>query len=593
MRGLDGKAKDALNWDAPLIPLEDGWLDKMDSTLAGTADSFFHDLSWSDSADSLLSSPALTSRQSTRLSISESLDKFIQENDDLTSLALPGTHEDATEVRNLGHFSSFFADTKEVLCESIATVESPLSVSNTEEDNQWRMWNGWQWNEQRAFFRAIKAKWSEKNELIERWTKLSKKVGTKTKEEFEKFYICIVDNVSDLLKVGKVTMDLNAPEEVRFALLSWYRLVATSTKMDLDNPSEKLSIAHRLTTSFLKSCKQLAVSRLEKRNSKEDSSEASLQCVHHPLVRKKRQLLASSTPQKRARPSVVAAPDDQIISPLSSPNNRRPATTTTPSVTIPDNTPSKKRQIKVRLVPIDKRTQAVVSRTGAMPKVELKMSCTKRISDVCDHMTKKWAAVVPFLPPCTVLRVVPLGDRLHPGWGTHDISVTCLDIFNHCQRQAQNTLVDTVTLEYRWEVEANENTPAFANEFTTPQRQKQITPSSISAQKPIPVPADLEFLRSPHETPSKFDPTITLNFSTPHETPSKDDPTTTLNFSTDFNGFLDEGPNACSAVMESLCTNTTPKPEDNQRKPLKRITPTLISTSSPLIRLDTLPPPLV
>ncbi|KDO28386.1 hypothetical protein SPRG_06624 [Saprolegnia parasitica CBS 223.65] len=431
----------------------------------------------------------------------------------------------------------------------------------------------------------MKAKWTARDGLQKRWDQLSKKIPTKTVAQIEAFFTAIVAHVRSLLMFGQVAMDANQPDEVRLALICWYRLFASSpmSGADLENPSQKRAIVHRLTTSFLKSRKQMiAAKSAKKKTAKELASPGAATTVpltttttpvHHPLVRKKRALPLPTveTPEKRVRhvPS-------RESSPASSPTPVRAASVASPAYVYDLTTPSKKRQIKVRLVPIDKRTQAAVSQTGAMPKVELKMSSSKRISDVCDHMMKKWAAVLPLLPARSTLRVVPLGDRLHPGWGTHDISVTCLDIFSHCRQIAADGLVDTVTLEYRWEMEVNDEnaSPSFVTpnktEYLTPQRVKLPRPTNLTVEKPIPVPLDLDFLPSPHEVPVRD----------PH------DPQVTLNFSTDFNGFLDEGPGACSALMDSL---GVPPSVATPRKPTKRITPTLVT---PLLRLE-MPPPSV
>ncbi|OQR83971.1 hypothetical protein ACHHYP_14081 [Achlya hypogyna] len=541
--GSCAKQLDDATWAPPLVPLEDGWLDKMDTTLAATADSFFHDLSWSDSADSLLSSPPLGAVKAHRLSVSEVFETPTKSNDfSLYSLTVDTLFDAPSD--------------------SISMAASPQSAGATDAESPSRDWGGWCWADQRVFFQTMKAKWVAHDALEKRWEQLAKKIASKTRAQIEAFYADMVKHVSSLLMHGQVAMDANQPDEVRLALICWYRLVASSsiTSTDFANPVHKRAIVARLATAFLKSRKQMIAAKSVKKT--KEALLVATPPVHHPIVRKKRALPeAQVAPQKRPRP---ASPIREF-SPASSPEPVRPAATV--ASPFADVTPSKnKRQIKVRFVPIDKRTQALVSQTGAMPKVELKMSSSKRISDVCEHMMKKWTAVQPLLPVGSTLRVVPLGDRLHPGWGSHDISVTCLDIFNHCQKYQTDQLVDTVTLEYRWEVEADENVPPYsassplATEYTTPQRVKLPRSVSLTAEKPIPVPVDLDLLPSPHAT---HDP----------------DPKMTLNFSTDFNGFLDEGPGACTALMDSLC---------DERKPLKRITPTLVS---PVIRLDMLPPP--
>lgn len=126
----------------------------------------------------------------------------------------------------------------------------------------------------------------------------------------------------------------------------------------------------------------------------------------------------------------------------------------------PPQSSRKKIYIKMRIVPMDKATKAHVVNSGCNPKVELKLTSTKRISEVAHHMAKKWDKARAFVPADAVLQLYEsqvLGDDDSvdgkdedegAGWSTKDRSVTCFDIWKRCGKKSKNENV--VVVYYAW-----------------------------------------------------------------------------------------------------------------------------------------------
>ncbi|KAF0684216.1 Aste57867_23802 [Aphanomyces stellatus] len=564
---------DSLSWMTP-VPLEDGWLDKMDSSLTSVDEGFFPDLSWSDSSESFFhaSTEALPYVEETppakkythqphakpkrvkgdALRLFEPLKKPKQLE---PLIKLDADHNRAQVV----HAATFLDQSSVAPPTATASVYSPNIISFGDAlTSSKRSWGGWSWDDQVIFFQAMKSKWTSATLLPKRWDQLTRKLPHKSVVSVQQFYTAMVAHIHDLLSLVHVHFNQDSPDEIRMALSCWYRVCAS--ELDISNPLHKKRLAGRLKHTLIKSRKNSETAILAKQTKRGQS------IVHTPVVRKKRPLQSPDMPSSTRSPMAVGASADDD-------DTKRFK---------PSPIDLKKKPIKVRFVPIDKATQTLVAQIGARPKVELKMNGSKRISDVCAHMMTKWAAVQDLVGPDACFRVVPLGDRLHPGWGADDISVTCLDIFHQCLRQPMDD--DTVTLEYRW------TDAATSSRFSTPTRPSP--PAPQEQQQPTPAHeityVNLDFLPPPiddhTEAVSPWEE-VKLPPETTTALTSTAPPT-----STDFNGFLDEGPSACTAWMESflppLDDHSTPQPmvppppmvplSTDGKKPKKRITPTLI-----------------
>ncbi|RHY25447.1 hypothetical protein DYB32_008303 [Aphanomyces invadans] len=467
----------------------------------------------------------------------------------------------------------------------------------------------------------MKCKWNSPAQLSKRWDQLTRKLPHKSVRCIDDFYHAMVSHVHGLLSLVHVHLNIDSSDEIRLALSCWHRVC--SSELDISNPLHKKRLAGRLKHTLFKSRKSSEAamssknakksgtlqnqqptastifSMLSSNNVTATTSTAPKQSsipavVHTPLVRKKR---------PRVSPSASATPVLVALTPPSLSGTSMSLSGTPAGVDAPKRqklsplaTDARKRQIKVRFVPIDKVTQALVTDIGARPKVELSMNGSKRISDVCQHMMTKWAAVQSSDPTATMqFRVVPLGDRVHPGWSVNDISVTCLDILHQCPPQPA-TDDDTVTLEYRWEL-----TPALSLGELLPTPHKPPSPSQSHPASEDATFVNLNFLpvppRHPNEDDTDNEPWHDLRDLSPpltHPAHAAAPPDAAMSLaSTDFNSFLDEGPGACTAWMESFLPPPPPPepsvdhapdkcrnavwPQQPDKPTKKRITPTLIS----------------
>jgi hypothetical protein len=116
----------------------------------------------------------------------------------------------------------------------------------------------------------------------------------------------------------------------------------------------------------------------------------------------------------------------------------------------------KKIYIKMRMVPRDKQTKGDVVRCGCRPKVELKLSSTKKVSEITAHMSKKWSKVRSLLPKGAVLCFFQKNGA--DKWSKEDANVTCFDIWKHCGKQTNGENV--VEVSYRWEAPEGATGPA-------------------------------------------------------------------------------------------------------------------------------------
>ncbi|KAG6609821.1 Threonylcarbamoyl-AMP synthase [Phytophthora cinnamomi] len=139
----------------------------------------------------------------------------------------------------------------------------------------------------------------------------------------------------------------------------------------------------------------------------------------------------------------------------------------------------KKIYIKMRMVPRDKETKANVVRCGCRPKVELKLSSTKKISEITDHMSKKWAKVRPLLPKGAVLCFFQKNGTNK--WSKEDSNVTCFDIWKHCGKQTNGENV--VEVSYLWRVPEESDVPAADENVQVQDMMPLVAPSGLFEQE--------------------------------------------------------------------------------------------------------------
>ncbi|KAH7479436.1 uncharacterized protein KRP23_6227 [Phytophthora ramorum] len=150
-------------------------------------------------------------------------------------------------------------------------------------------------------------------------------------------------------------------------------------------------------------------------------------------------------PEKKSRSSEIEAATFTSPPPTDKRSRSRPRDGVT--FHTPQQFSRKKIYIKMRMVPRDKQTKSDVVSCGCRPKVELKLSSTKKISEITAHMTKKWAKVHSLLPKGAVLCFFQKNGT--DNW-SKDLDVTCFDIWKHCGKQTNGENV--VDVSYVWQV---------------------------------------------------------------------------------------------------------------------------------------------
>lgn len=202
------------------------------------------------------------------------------------------------------------------------------------------------------------------------------------------------------------------------------------------------------------------------------------------------------TPLKRKRPlSEVAfaspAPTQfHIVPQLSQPQPQlepQPQALAPTYMTLqtPPRSSKKKMFIKMRMVPLDEHVKAHVARAGCNPKVELKLTATKKVSEVAQHMAAKWAHVRAFVPANAQLlfheqqQLKTVGssdsdsvDERVGCWSESDRTVTCFDIWKRGGKQVKNENV--VVVYYSW------GEPATARSFQDKQAPPTATPDAVA-----------------------------------------------------------------------------------------------------------------
>eukprot|EP00644_Phytophthora_capsici_P000105 jgi/Phyca11/100167/e_gw1.4.498.1 len=387
-------------------------------------------------------------------------------------------------------------------------TETPLAVMNRPRTRS----SSWQEQEQNTFFTMFKVKWPPtpmdepvppfSSLLLQRFDAISTKVRTKSVMEVRQFYTTVMQNISTLLEVVENDIDLTNPDQVRIAVWCWSKLMADKNHyeefqaLDSESSSMKLNLANVLHQSIIRSRRQMLKAKSDNSANSNTApgltsisawvsrsnlssffargnapiSEASSVQIHHPMVRKKHSKAvltmptASSespkvTPLKRKRSASterfpaadstkkVCSTEVEAIS-FTSPT---PTDKRSPRNGVAFHTPQQSRKkvyIKMRMVPRNKQTKADVVRCGCRPKVELKLSSTKKISEITAHMSKKWAKVRSVLPQEAVLCFFEKNGTSK--WFSEDSNVSCFDIWKQCGKQSKGENV--VEVSYLWRV---------------------------------------------------------------------------------------------------------------------------------------------
>lgn len=209
--------------------------------------------------------------------------------------------------------------------------------------------------------------------------------------------------------------------------------------------------------------------------------------VHHPIVRKKHQPASTASTPAKAASTISSLPQtNHIVTPNQVLTKRRRGDATaedpvasTPldkkrrvadpdfmsppqtalfgrSASAPFQTPQelgrKKIYIKMRMVPKDSQTKTLVTACGARHKVELKLSSSKKMSEVVKHMKSKWSKVRGAVESTASLHFFQKGHdfatKQYGGWSELDSDVTCLDVWRECGRQVNGENV--VEVSYGW-----------------------------------------------------------------------------------------------------------------------------------------------
>lgn len=356
--------------------------------------------------------------------------------------------------------------------------------------------------------------------LLQRFDTISKKVKTKTVNDVRLFYASVLHKITQLLKEQENDIDLTNLDEVRIAVWCWHKLLTDPVHksnfetIDSAEPAVRTELAHVLLQSIIRSRRQMLKARASTSSSVSvtntdavvksetvtpvltlqqaqnafaaaliDARPISMTApapvvIHHPTVRKKKTVLhaalippktAGSPSLKRKRAESIGVTPINVVRHADSPEVlllSPPALVDSGSrmnCQTPPHSARKKILIKMRIVPMNEQTKAYVAQSGCNPKVELKLSSTKKISDVAEHMTAKWSGVRAHVPAHAVLRFFQSGKNAsdsNSGWSTQDNHVTCFDIWKACGKKIKNENV--VSVSYAWICDNNspESIPA-------------------------------------------------------------------------------------------------------------------------------------
>ncbi|KAG2822245.1 hypothetical protein PC116_g14419 [Phytophthora cactorum] len=366
--------------------------------------------------------------------------------------------------------------------------------------------SSWQEQEQNTFFTMFKMKWPPTPEgepvppftslLLQRFDSISTKVRTKSVMEVRQFYTTVMQHISELLAVVENDINLTNPDQVRIAVWCWSKLMADKKhseefhSLDSEPATVKTNLANLLLQSIIRSRRQMLKAKSDSSTSTQTPgltsisawvsrsnlssffakgnvpvTEASSVQIHHPMVlstvqpncesprgvtlNRKRSASTDRSPSVGSAKKTRRADVETISFTSPTPTDKRSRSRTRNGVAF--HTPQQSRKkiyIKMRMVPRDKQTKAAVVRCGCRPKVELKLSSTKKISEITAHMSKKWAKVRSLVPKGAVLCFFQKNGA--EKWSKDDSNVTCFDIWKHCGKQTNDENV--VEVSYLWKV---------------------------------------------------------------------------------------------------------------------------------------------
>ncbi|GMF52558.1 unnamed protein product [Phytophthora fragariaefolia] len=397
--------------------------------------------------------------------------------------------------------------------------------------------SSWLEQEQNTFFSMFKVKWPPTSEgeqavpfsslLLERFDAISTKVRTKSVMEVRQFYTAVMRNISEMLEVVDNDIDLSNPDQpasvkprlANVLLQSIIRSRRQMLKAKADNfvASNTDKCTHPGITSISAWVSRSNLSSFFAKGST-PVSENSTATIHHPMVRKKHPdtqgqsatvtavlgtaakplclpTLNAESPSratlKRKRISTEHSPapgsarktrcpeveDITFTSPP--PTDKRSRSRTRNGVAF--HTPQqsrKKMYIKMRMVPRDKETKANMVRCGCRPKVELKLSSTKKISEITAHMSKKWSKVNSSLPKGALLCFYQKNGT--DKWSKNS-NVTCFDIWKHCGKQTNGENV--VEVSYLWKVPEESSAAADDENVLVQEVTSLVAPSGLFEQE--------------------------------------------------------------------------------------------------------------
>ncbi|KAG6964019.1 hypothetical protein JG687_00006228 [Phytophthora cactorum] len=346
--------------------------------------------------------------------------------------------------------------------------------------------SSWQEQEQNTFFTMFKVKWPPTPEgepvppftslLLQRFDSISTKVRTKSVMEVRQFYTTVMQHISELLAVVENDINLTNPDQVRIAVWCWSKLMADKKhseefhSLDSEPATVKTNLANLLLQSIIRSRRQMLKAKSDSSTSTQTPgltsisawvsrsnlssffakgnvpvTEASSVQIHHPM----RSASTDRSPSVGSAKKTRRADVETISFTSPTPTDKRSRSRTRNGVAF--HTPQQSRKkiyIKMRMVPRDKQTKAAVVRCGCRPKVELKLSSTKKISEITAHMSKKWAKVRSLVPKGAVLCFFQKNGA--EKWSKDDSNVTCFDIWKHCGKQTNDENV--VEVSYLWKV---------------------------------------------------------------------------------------------------------------------------------------------
>ncbi|CAI5741338.1 unnamed protein product [Hyaloperonospora brassicae] len=206
--------------------------------------------------------------------------------------------------------------------------------------------------------------------------------------------------------------------------------------------------------------------------------QASSESAGGSTLKRKRSVSMTCSPVIRKRRDVVKATAFTSPSPVDKRSRSRMQSEV--AFHTPRQLSQKKMYMKMRMVPQDKRTKAHVVRGGYRPKVELKLSSTKRISEITAHMSKKWAKVRPWLPKEAVLCFF---EKKGVGkWSKEDPDVTCFDIWKRSGKRTNDENV--VDVSYVWmvpETDVGEDGYTPVHELVTLEAPPELFEVAVSA----------------------------------------------------------------------------------------------------------------